>query len=576
VRWIVAALGLVTAACRAGPGPVLESIDPWIVFQDRSTPVAIRGIFQAPVSANLDRPGVSDLKPYELELSTGGRVVTSMSAEFRERRTLWAVLPAGMPQGTYRARVVDPWGKEAALESALVVVAARAGRDQPLVDPGYLDPSVRVPPLPEIYATPTVGDVNTLFYFDAYDSRDTKTPVALLEVSWGFELLDGGVQWTDWTINKEHVSHFLAGQDAVLLRARDEDGDVGYAARRIFVAADPTDLCEVTTWEAVDDGAQDCSNSLGPDGLLSLDEALRLAPVLKPKVVGFKIPATAALTGSPLTITDAIRLAGTPNITLERELIIASTGKVRISNLVVKGPAGKLRIENGAKLDLSDSEFSGAEPIRAIGGLAARRTSFRDCMSQCIVLTGGDGNVQVSQSSFTAGPSSAIAIDLHQCSSGLGPVAELVGNVFVGFVLAVNVGANCQRATSIVHQTFYRNTVGIDFSSGTQHVLQNNVFTRGAEPIVGCGLFNGFESRQNNVVYDNTWDECLATDPGAVGTDPPLFASPSDGDFRLQWGSLLIDAAPPIVVDGGTLDVNGAATGAYLGARPDYGGRETY
>ena len=56
----------------------------------------------------------------------------------------------------------------------------------------------------------------------------------------------------------------------------------------------------------------------------------------------------------------------------------------------------------------------------------------------------------------------------------------------------------------------------------------------------------------------------------------PKFASPDAGDFRLRWESPLIDTAPLIVVDGGVLDVNGAAPDAYLGNGPDYGGRETY
>ncbi|HYX91241.1 MAG TPA: hypothetical protein VE782_06750, partial [Myxococcaceae bacterium] len=48
-----------------------------------------------------------------------------------------------------------------------------------------------------------------------------------------------------------------------------------------------------------------------------------------------------------------------------------------------------------------------------------------------------------------------------------------------------------------------------------------------------------------------------------------LFASPDGGDLRLLGGSPLIDAAPLIVNDGGVVDVNGAAPGAYFGLGPD-------
>ncbi|HYX92359.1 MAG TPA: right-handed parallel beta-helix repeat-containing protein, partial [Myxococcaceae bacterium] len=396
-----------------------------------------------------------------------------------------------------------------------------------------------------------------------------------LEVSWGFSTIDGGIEWTPWVLDKGYSSQLLAGQETVLLRARDEDGDVGYAARRVFVAADQSSVCTVTTARDEDDGALDCSG--GPDGQLSLDEALRLAPVLKFQVVGFNIPGPAALTGSPLQITEPIRLAGSPNLTLQRELVIESQGKVRISGLKISGPAGKITINNGSKLDLSDSEFSDAEPIRATGAVSVRRTAFRNCQSQCIVLSGGDGSVQVSQSSFIGGPASSVGIELDQCPVlvTLEPAADLVGNVFAGFTTAVFVNAGCQRPTSIVHQTFHGNTVAIMYQGGMQHVLRNNVFSSHTEPVLGCGLFGGFASRKDNVVWDYTYADCLATDQGFVETDPK-FASPDAGDFRLRWESPLIDTAPLIVVDGGVVDINGAAPDAYLGNGPDYGGRETY
>ena len=258
---------------------------------------------------------------------------------------------------------------------------------------------------------------------------------------------------------------------------------------------------------------------------------------------------------------------------MERELIIDSLQKVRISGLVVKGPNGKLRIENGAKLDLSDSDLSGAQAVRAIGAIDVRRTVFRNCQDACIAFYGVDGNVQVSQSSFTAGAASRIAIDLDQCPVGLEPAANLVGNVFVGFPTAVRVGANFQRSTSIVHQTFHANGVAISYEGGWEHVLLNNVFSgQTAASILGCeGLF---ALRRDHVLYDQAAaDGCLAGDPGVVRADP-LFGSAAGGDFRLQWGSPLIDTAPPVPVVG--VDVNGAAPGFYFGAGPDYGGRETY
>ena len=555
-------------ACRAAPGPLVESVDPGVVFDDESAQLAIRGAFQVPVEASLDNPPASTLEAYEVELSTSGQLVTSVPAAFTDWRTLAALLPAGMPQGTYRVRVIDPWGKDAALESALVVVARSGAQlDQ---DAG------RLPPLAQLYVAPPLGDVNTLFQFDAGGSTDTRTPLELLEVSWGFEGTDGGVEWTPWTLDKGATSQLLAGEQTVLLRIRDEDGDVGYAARNLFVAADTSPICIVTTAAAIDDGAQDCATSLGSDGVLSLDEAVRLAPVLNAQLIGFNVPGSAALSGPALKITAPVSLAGIPNLTLERELIIQSPGTVRISGLMVNTKNGRLRVETGATLELSDSELSDADPIHVIGDMTVTRTLFRNCQNPCIDLNGDFGSVQVSQSSFTAGATSAIAIDVDHCQIGPEPAVDLVGNVFLGFPTAMRIRSNCQGATRIVHQTFHSNGVAISYEGGTNHVLLNNVFSaQTGAAILGCQLVNAFANRRDHVLYGNAADGCLADDPGVVRVNP-LFASPDGADLRLLGGSPLIDAAPQIVVDGGVVDVNGAAPGAYFGLGPDFGGRETF
>jgi hypothetical protein len=121
LRAIIAALAAATIACRAAPGPALDAIEPRMVFDHETVELTIRGTFQVPVTVNLDYPSASTVEPYEVDFSSRGEMVLSVAGAFRDPRTLSALLPAGLPPGTYRVRVVDPWGRDAALEDALIV-----------------------------------------------------------------------------------------------------------------------------------------------------------------------------------------------------------------------------------------------------------------------------------------------------------------------------------------------------------------------------------------------------------------------------------------------------------------------
>jgi hypothetical protein len=123
LRAIIAALAAATIACRAAPAPALESVEPHTVFDHETVELTIRGTFQVPVTVNLDDPNASTLQPYEVELSSPGQAAMSIAGAFRDSRTLSALLPAGLPPGAYRVRVVDPWGRDAALDDALIVTS---------------------------------------------------------------------------------------------------------------------------------------------------------------------------------------------------------------------------------------------------------------------------------------------------------------------------------------------------------------------------------------------------------------------------------------------------------------------
>ncbi len=89
--------------------------------------------------------------------------------------------------------------------------------DYPLMEP-YRGPNTR--PRALFTASPSTGNISTVFTVDASDSFDAEDPTALLEVRWDWE--DDGIWDTPWSAEKvaEH-SYAMPGDWAITLQVRD-------------------------------------------------------------------------------------------------------------------------------------------------------------------------------------------------------------------------------------------------------------------------------------------------------------------------------------------------------------------
>jgi hypothetical protein len=464
--------------------------------------------------------------------------------------------------------------------------AAIPGPDPISIDPPATEP-VRAPPQARFAFVHgdegldrAIGDLSTEIQVDGSRSTDTQTPAAELRVSWNFSGNPISPPWTPWTTTKTDSGTFSrSGVTAVVMAAIDADGDVGYLARAISVVSRPTELCLVTTPLAKDDGATDCSPAgSGLDGLLSLDEAVRIAnttvgnqtivlsahPELAPVVFQDGDPSSPV----PLRLTRVVQIVGTPGAIIARE-IIAENGPMTLIGVEVVGP-GKLTIPHGYTIVLLDSHIHDTHVF--VGGhLMVERTRFANCDGACITVEGLSADLVVSGSSFV-GAGSDDAIDVRQCAwNGNAYSMELVGNTFSNFGTGVRVGSGCDGSTRIVHQTFHGNGVALEYLGGDGHVLRNNIFTaQQLTPVLGCGLRFATDGCRDHLLYGNADDGCIATCPGVFITHP-LYVSSADADFRLREGSPAANAAPLLGID-----INGLEPNDYHGRAPDFGGRETY
>jgi hypothetical protein len=596
VRILFAALCVATIGCRdRGPEPRLDAVEPSDCYNDEALALVLRGSFQVPVKANLGDPSQSRLLPYRVQLVSGDQVIYLPAGAFRGPDRVETTLEPDTPPGVYTVVLTDPWGRSTSLANALNVrfrFAAPPDGGPIDIDPPDAGP-VRAPPMARftVYApydlpigSLTSGSVLNSVAFDASGSLDTQTAAANLNVSWNFTGASTLPPWTTWTTTKTaNNTPADSGLVSVVLAVKDDtlpDGDLGYAARAIGVASKDEDFCFVTTPTSTVDGATDCSgssgsgNGKGTDGLLSLDEAVRIAgqtagiQTIVLVVDPTKPPVT--FIGGPLTIDSAVQIAGMPGAIIGRELI-AGNNPISLLGVEVSGPNGKLTIPlPGLKIVLLDSYVHDTGIVSA-GHLVVERTRFERCAGTCITVDGGSADLVVSQSSFW-GAGNDDAIVAPQCVwNSNGYSLDFVGNTFSGFATAVRVGASCVRPTRIVHETFHANGVAVDYLGGDGHVLRNNIFTaQQVTTVRGCTIPFATGGRGDHLLYGNVTSGCIGTDPGVV-TANPLYVSSVNRDLRLRFESPAVDTAPALGID-----ANGAAPNDYLGLAPDFGGRETY
>lgn len=437
----------------------------------------------------------------------------------------------------------------------------------------------RTPPIARFTVTPRVVTTGQNVSFDASTSSDLQTATPALQVSWDFTgVAAGPPPWSAWTTTKTATNSFTtAGLKTVRLAVRDADGDIGYATGWVQVLSNATNLCVVDTSSNTDDGASSCS-SKGLDGRLSLLEAVRLSNSMAgTQTISFDMART--ITGSSnLTFSasaDVVAPSGVQVVGF-RPRVTTPGATVRLFGLELSGQTQDITIVGGGTMELFDTSLHDLDGIVNNGTLVLDKVTMANCTNNACVAAQGPTTVRYSL--FRA---SGTGIDVNGCSAGAA-LLDVSGSVFTGLRWGIN--DNCPSRLTLRNNTFDGNVVGIDYNNpgGTGHVLVNNVFTNHTTAAMTDCPNATFTSRSHHLFFGNAANEASEGPPNGacccnVGSDPsvltanPLYALPASFDFRLTFGSPAIDTA----LDLGLPLIPGAP-GNFLGAGPDYGGRESY
>ncbi|HEY3445118.1 MAG TPA: hypothetical protein VGK67_02095 [Myxococcales bacterium] len=420
-------------------------------------------------------------------------------------------------------------------------------------------------PIARLDAVPAVVHNSRTVVFDASRSTDTGYPSAALVYSWDLiGTASGPPPWTPWSATSSR-SQFFGSETTVEARVavRNPAGVVGYAQRRVRVVPSSA-LCTVSSNTDVDDGGG-CLGGVGPDGQLSLREAIRFAD---------KHPGTQAITFSgPMTLDSGaayqvsvpLQLSAPPGVLLRGARFDLTAGAaVVLSGLELSGASAGIEVGADARLELLDSVLHDGPAIHVVGQATLRRVQLQRCAGACVLVEGDSARLEVA---FSRILDSDIGLRLEACQSS--PVLIAQSSVLAGLAQAVAAGPACTGAAQIRHATFDQNGTGLSLSGGTGHELRNCIFTRHAVRAADLGSAT-FAARDGQLLFSNADDAALAGDPGALTVDP-LFVDADGRDYRLQAESPARDSAPDL-----SLDLNGPAPGNFDGNAPDRGAEEDW
>ena len=450
----------------------------------------------------------------------------------------------------------------------------------------------RSPPTAALTATPAVAESGQPVTLDASGSSDYQTAAADLQAR--FDLVDAATGappsgWTGWSawgpLGSITFAFPAAGTWSARVEVRDADGDVGYGSTTVSVRPIAV-TCVVDTDADVDDaGVLSCDGArIMGDGLLSLREALRVAPT--GGTVGFAAPFTVRA-ASALTASTQLEIVGYGVVLDAPALDVnanTATAPFRIVGLELSRATGEAAVTvfNGTRAIFEDVRLRGAR-IADNGTLTLQRVRMEGCPGSCVTTndTSGQDVFTVRHSDFRGTGGGGVGLEIAQCARHrLSLVAQ--SNVFSGLAEAIRVDATCNGQTTIVHNTFEGNGTGIAYNATgdtTTNVLRNNVFTnQRVAAASGCERAS-FGTRDYHLLWQNASAGCLgATDAGAT-TGDPRYVLPTHGDYRLQPTSAALGVGSPPDLDLGLylLPAFPSAPGPrFLGAGPDRGGLESY
>jgi hypothetical protein len=441
--------------------------------------------------------------------------------------------------------------------------------------------TVRSAPTARATASPLVVRENDPVTFDASGSTDYQTPAAGLEVSWDFQGIataapgspTAGAPWTAWTTTQTATNVYaLAGTYEARVAVRDADGDVGLGSVTVIVLPAGSAPCVVTTGADVDDGATACG-SPGPDGVLSLAEALRLAP--NGTTITFASPVRISGTGAYTVARDDITLVAPAGTILDGKSLSITGNRFRVLGLELANQTTAVAIGNKRVVTLEDCNLHDMPGITVGGTLTLTRVRMANCVGRCVTLTDASNSdtLTVRHSAFLGGPG-AVGIDIAQCRANRVALVSQ-SNVFAGLATGVRFASACIGWGEFQNDSFASNGTGIAFSTGASanHVLRNTIFSGHTTAAASCGAAT-FASRDRHLLYQNASDGCLGGDAGTISGQDPLYVFASGGDYRVGLASPAVDGALDLGLF--LLPQFPAAGPRFLGAGPDRGGRESW
>jgi hypothetical protein len=453
-------------------------------------------------------------------------------------------------------------------------------------------PQARLRVSPAVVNTNGPGGTVTV---DAFLSSDYDTPASALEVSFDCSGASGnppggGGGWTAWSTTKtETCIYNMEGTYFPRVAVRDVGGassEVAYATAMVVGLPNGVTPCVVNTVNDADDNATSCAGAagqFGPDGVLSLAEAIRLASASSGRKV---ITASGPLRLVP-------RLAAVANQTLsgDMELVFPSGtvidsygltvtgGSVTVANAEITG-SRPWRVTGGA-LTLSDAQVHDLPTIVSAVRLSVNRVEAWNCpaAAPCLQAEGPTGQLWARFSQFFAAPGGAVRVAPLTTGGACPAVAlDLQSCTFSG-IAGVGADVACTSNDSrVVHSTFHGTGTGVRFTGGAGHLLQNNLFSSSAVAAVSCGAatFGAPGAMLGNTAYQNVSSGCLSStaDPELL-TGDPVYILAGAGDLRL--GGTAATSAKEAVSPAADLglDLNDVAPGSVFGSAPDRGGRET-
>ncbi|MGB8932794.1 MAG: PKD domain-containing protein, partial [Anaeromyxobacteraceae bacterium] len=497
--------------------------------------------------------------------------------------------PTSQPTFSAGQQAVTVWFRATQVGVATLQLSAASlpPASQLLTVYGVGELPIRSPPAAVLTATPAVTWVGQQVAFDASGSSDYQTASDALEVSWDLEgTATGAPPWTAWTRAPKTASHAFAtaGTYTARVAVRDADGDVGFASVTVVVRASSTDkLCLVNTDSDVDDGpavVTTCADaSLGGDGLLSLREALRVAPT--GGTVGFATPLTVHA-ASALTAYTQLEIVGY-GVVLDAPALEVSattaTAPFRILGLELSRATGEavVTVFNGTRAIFEDVRLRGAR-IADNGTLTLQRVRMEACPGSCVTTNDTSGqDVFTVRHSIFSGAGGGVGLEIAQCARHkLALVAQ--SSVFTGLAEAIRVDAACNGQTTIVHNTFERNGTGITYNATGDTItdeLHDNVFSNQLIAAASGCERPTFGPRDHHLLWQNASTGCLSVTDAGVMTADPRYVLPTHGDYRLQPASPAVDSALDLSLNLIPAFPAPAAL-RYLGAGPDRGGLESY